>query len=53
MPHGPFGPGSAAPESEIAFQGGISAYLIVGAHPVQPGGTLGTWIPNPDYGGGR
>ncbi len=53
MPDGPFGPGTAAPESEIAFQGGISAESIVGAHPVQPGVGLGEWIANPNYGGDR
>lgn len=53
MPHGPYAPGTAAPESEIAFQGGIDPGKIVGAHPVVPGGALGKWIPNPNYSGGR
>ena len=52
MPNGPFGPKSAAPESEVAFQGGVPASNVVGAHPVLPGGTLGGWIPNPSHGGG-
>lgn len=51
MPNGPYGPGSANPESEIAFQGGIPAQNVVGAHPVLPGGNLGTWVPNPHHGG--
>lgn len=53
MPNGPYGPGSSAPESEIAFQGGVPAENIVGAHPVLPDRTLGDWIPNPNYSGGR
>jgi hypothetical protein len=51
MPNGPYGPSSANPESEIAFQGGIPAQNVVGAHPVLPGGNLGTWVPNPHHGG--
>ncbi len=53
MPNGPYAPGTAAPESEIAFQGGIPAENIVGAHPVLPGGTLGDWAPNPNYSGAK
>ena len=53
MPNGPFGPGSYAPESEIAFQGGVPAEHIVGGHPVLPDGNLGNWAPNPNYSGGR
>jgi hypothetical protein len=51
MPNGPYAPHTPNPESEIAFQGGISAEDIVGAHPVLPGGSLGGWVPNPNYGG--
>jgi hypothetical protein len=51
MPNGPYGPNSANPESEIAFQGGIPAQNVVGAHPVLPGGNLGDWVPNPHHGG--
>lgn len=53
MPNGPFAPHTSAPEHEIAFQGGIPADHVVGAHPVLPGNTLGDWIPNPGYGGGK
>lgn len=51
MPNGPYGPRSSDPESEVAFQGGIPTEHIVGAHPTPPGGTIGEWIPNPNYGG--
>ena len=53
MPDGPYAPHTAAPEFEIAFQGGIPAENIVGAHPVLPDGGLGDWIPNPNYSGGK
>ncbi|MFS0732159.1 hypothetical protein ABC304_09140 [Microbacterium sp. 1P10UB] len=53
MPHGPYAPHTPNPESEVAFQGGIPAQNVVGAHPVLPGGDLGGWIPNPNYGGSR
>ena len=51
MPNGPYAPHTAAPEYEIAFQGGIPAQDVVGAHPVLPDRTLGEWIPNPNYRG--
>ncbi len=53
MPNGPYAPHTSAPESEIAFQGGVPAENIVGGNPVLPGGALGDWIPNPNYGGRR
>ena len=53
MPDGPYAPHTPAPEFEIAFQGGIDAEHVVGAHPVLSDGTLGSWIPNPTYSGGR
>ncbi|GGD89983.1 scabin-related ADP-ribosyltransferase [Microbacterium murale] len=53
IPDNPFGPNSFRPEREITFQGGIPRENIVGAHPVGPGGTLGDWVPNPHYSGGR
>ncbi|GAB3598380.1 scabin-related ADP-ribosyltransferase [Microbacterium tumbae] len=53
MPNGPYNPSSAAPEFEIAFQGGVPAENVVGAHPVLPGGGLGDWVPNPNYSGGK
>ncbi|MFS0895754.1 hypothetical protein [Microbacterium sp. 179-I 3D3 NHS] len=51
IPDNPFGPTSQAPEAEVSFQGGVGPEQISGAHPVKPDGTLGTWIPNPGYGG--
>ena len=51
MPNGPYAPHMPNPESEIAFQGGIPTDNVVGAHPVLPGGNLGGWVPNPNYGG--
>lgn len=53
MPDGPYAPHKPNPEFEIAFQGGIPAENIVGAHPVSPDGSLGDWIPNPNYSDGR
>ena len=53
MPDGPYAPHMPNPEHEIAFQGGIPAQKIVGAHPVLPDNTLGDWIPNPNYSGRR
>lgn len=53
IPDNPFGPNSPRPESEISFQGGIPRENISGAHPVGSGGTLGEWVPNPHYSGGR
>jgi len=53
MPNGPYGPNTPNPESEVAFQGGVPAENVVGAHPVLPGGALGDWVPNPNYSGGR
>jgi hypothetical protein len=52
MPDGPYAPHKPNPEHEVAFQGGISAEHVAGAHPVLPGGNLGDWIPNPNYSGG-
>jgi hypothetical protein len=51
IPDNPFGPTSAAPESEVTFQGGVRPDQVSGAHPVKPDGTLGDWVPNPGYGG--
>ena len=53
MPNGPYAPHTSAPESEVAFQGGVPAENIVGAHPVLPGGALGDWMPNTNYSGRR
>ncbi|MCS3843486.1 hypothetical protein [Microbacterium sp. AK031] len=53
MPDGPYAPHKPNPEHEIAFQGGIPAEHIVGAHPVLPDKSLGDWISNPNYSGGR
>jgi hypothetical protein len=36
-------------EDEIAFPGGVDPRFISGAHEVNPDGTLGRWIPNPDF----
>lgn len=43
------GPHPLQHEAEIAFPGGVDPRFIKGVHRVNPDGSLGEWIPNPNF----